>query len=99
MKPLITETSDKAVALTLKTAQMLVRKELGLAGNMLREDLDTCGDARVYSMWSGRMEVVVQNDWYDHNGLLCLRLRHPTGNCIYMYYNPLTLEDHQEMEP
>ncbi|MEG0513537.1 MAG: hypothetical protein RR653_12585, partial [Clostridia bacterium] len=87
------------VPLTLTMARELLRKALELPTRVratLREDPDCCGDAKVYQLWIGKLAIVVQNDWCNHNGLFSITIRQAMGYQTCVFYDPLTLDEAQD---
>lgn len=83
------------VKLTLKTAKALIKQEFGLSGNSLKKDT-VYTDVQIYKMQLGRFEIKVENDWSEDNGLYRLIISSCTGGSIWIYYDPITLEENFE---
>lgn len=83
--------------LTLKTAQALIKQELNLNAKFT---VERAGDGvYIYVMRMGFIEVTVSNDWYEHNGLISMNVRHNgIGMSMQMYFDPDTLQEDFEAE-
>lgn len=76
--------------LTLKVAQILVRRELGVPPK-LSTTVSRPG-MQIYEMQLGRLTVQAENDWYEHNDRYVLTISADTGDDLVMYYRSDTLD-------
>lgn len=85
---------DKPLRLSKKTAKELIKKVFGAALGNLEKDKANDG-VDIYRMVIGELSVIVQNDWYEKNGLYVVHIEAPlhSVNDMRMYFRPDTLEE------
>ena len=83
---------QSGIRLTLKTAKALVRRELGISAAALTTECAGEG-VYIYKMPLGRLNITVENDWYEQNGLYAVTVSAPMGESIRSYYHPESLEE------
>lgn len=80
----------KNVFLSLKKAKALVKRELGSCKGLKAEK---CGEGvYIYEMTLGRFRVVAENDWFEKDGKIVLRIISGTGPSMCFSFDPNTLE-------
>ncbi len=85
----------KNVRLTLKTAKTLLKQEFGLSPSTLTTERAE-GGVYIYKMALGRFEITIENDWLEGNGLYKIVVSSGTGEAMWLYYDPATLEENYE---
>ena len=88
--------AKKNFCLTLKTARALIKQEFDLHGSFTVERAE--GGVYIYKMQMGRFEVTVENDWFEHNGLIVMEVSSGMGETMRLYYEPDTLKENFEAE-
>lgn len=80
----------KPLKLTKKTAAKLIGK---ICPKLSIYRDNTPQEVAIYRAYTGPegLEIVCENDWYNHNGKIKLTIRDCTA-WIIQYYNPETLE-------
>lgn len=82
--------NKKPIRLTRKTAEHILRRELGQKLSLQVDDMSL--PAQRYHASTGNLHITIENDWYERNGLIRLRVADPSGQDIHMYIRPETLE-------
>ncbi len=83
------------IKLTRKTAQAIVKQELGISGAALVRE-DTPSFMQRYTMKLGVLEVTVDNGAYENNGCFLLKLAHNFQGELRIYIDPKTLAENDE---
>lgn len=84
------------VRLNKKTAKKLVKKVLGVSGAALMKE-ETGNNVDVYHMTMGELDITVENDWYEKNGLFVLIISSVMVR-MQLYFRPDTLEEDYDAE-
>ena len=84
------------VQLNKKMAKELLKKVLGVSGSALMKD-KTGDGADIYRMAMGELNITVENDWFERNGLFVLTIGSTTQH-MRLYFHPDTLEEDYEAE-
>lgn len=84
----------KPVKLTKKTATMLIRRFFPVSLNLTCQKSEDGGAVRfTASTGPEGLEIVCENDWFNHNGCIRLTISDPSGgSCLTMYFSPNTFE-------
>lgn len=86
--------------LTPKTARTLIKKEFGFTSLPTGKlEVERAEDGvYIYTMHLGRFAVTIQNDWYEQNGLIDMRVLHKCGESFHLYFEPDALQEDYEAE-
>lgn len=89
----------KIARLNKKTAQVLVKKVLGISGaGLTREETDD--EADIFCTMRGELLITVENDWFGKTDRFILNISVPASACspIRLYFHSDTLEEDYEAE-